>query len=151
MRPCFSEWLKITSGIIRPEVRMQDLYRDNLLDHYENPRHKGVIAEADCTCERNSPLCGDQIRVFVKLSADGTTIEDVSFDGDGCIISQAAASMLLEEVPGRPLIEIENMPPQHVLDLIGAPLTAQRVKCALLGLQTLKDAIREWRAKTPTH
>lgn len=125
---------------------MQDLYREHILDHYENPRGAGEIDHADCTCERNSPLCGDRIRVFIKLADDGHTIDDARFSGDGCIISQAAASMLLEEVPGRTIEDIENMPPQHVLDLIGTPLTAQRVKCALLGLQTLKDAIREWRA-----
>jgi nitrogen fixation NifU-like protein len=125
---------------------MQDLYREHILDHYENPRGAGEIEHADCTCERNSPLCGDRIRVFVKLADDGRTIDDARFTGEGCIISQAAASMLLEEIPGRTIDDVERMPPQHVLDLIGTPLTAQRVKCALLGLQTLKDAIREWRA-----
>ena len=125
---------------------MQDLYREHILDHYENPRQHGVIDHADITSEGVSPLCGDRIRVDVRLSDDKTLIADARFSGDGCIISQAAASMLLEDALGKPVSDLEDMPPQVMLDLVGVALTAQRVKCALLGLQTLKDGIRKWRA-----
>ncbi len=126
---------------------MEDLYREHILDHYENPRHQGEIAGADIVHEETNPLCGDHIRMDVKLSADGTRIEDASFTGDGCIISQAAASMLLEEVVGKPVSEVENMEPQHVLDLVGAQLTANRVKCALLGLKVLKTGLKMHKLK----
>jgi nitrogen fixation protein NifU and related proteins len=124
-----------------------DLYREHILDHYENPRHNCRLDGAEICCERNSPLCGDRIQVEVKLSDDGLTIVDACFEGDGCIISQAAASMLLEDIIGKPLSDIETLAPQHVLDLVGVPLTAQRVKCALLGLQTVKDGIKAFRVK----
>ena len=127
--------------------RMQDLYREHILDHYENPRQNGEIEGADISCERTSPLCGDRIRIYIKLGNDLTGVDDARFTGDGCIISQAAVSMLLEDIQGKPLAEIESLPPQHVLDLIGVPLTAQRVKCALLGLQAVKDGIKEWKAQ----
>ena len=105
------------------------------------------IEGADISCERTSPLCGDRIRIYIKLGNDLTGVDDARFTGDGCIISQAAVSMLLEDIQGKPLAEIESLPPQHVLDLIGVPLTAQRVKCALLGLQAVKDGIKEWKAQ----
>jgi nitrogen fixation NifU-like protein len=125
---------------------MEDLYREHILDHYETPRFHGEIENADFSREEDNPLCGDRIRMDVKLSQDKTRIEHAGFTGEGCIISQAAASMLLEDVMGKPIAEVENMAPQHVLDLIGAPLTANRVKCALLGLKALKAGIKMWKA-----
>ncbi|MFN4293861.1 MAG: Fe-S cluster assembly sulfur transfer protein SufU [Thermoflexales bacterium] len=126
---------------------MQDLYREHILDHYENPRHHGVIEHADISHEESNPLCGDRIRIDVKLDGEGERyrIADAAFTGDGCIISQAAASMLLEDVVGKPLDEVAQMEPQHVLDLVGVPLTAARVKCALLGLKVLKTGIKLWK------
>lgn len=126
---------------------MQDLYREHILDHYENPRHHGVIEHADISHEESNPLCGDRIRIDVKLDGEGDRcrIADAAFTGDGCIISQAAASMLLEDVVGKPVDEIEQIDPQHVLDLVGVPLTAARVKCALLGLKVLKTGIKLWK------
>ncbi|BCX05945.1 MAG: iron-sulfur cluster assembly scaffold protein [Candidatus Roseilinea sp.] len=126
---------------------MHDLYREHILDHYENPRHHGVIEHADISHEESNPLCGDRIRIDVKLDSmgDGHRIADAAFTGDGCIISQAAASMLLEDVVGKPVDEVEQIEPQHVLDLVGIPLTAARVKCALLGLKVLKTGIKLWK------
>lgn len=128
---------------------MQDLYREHILDHYENPRYHGALEKADITHEESNPLCGDRIQVQVRLSDDGgqARIADAAFTGEGCIISQAAASMLLEDVVGKPIAEVENMEPQHVLDLLGAPLTAARVKCALLGLKVLKTGIKMWKLR----
>lgn len=128
---------------------MQDLYREHILDHYENPRFQGEIADADFSREESNPLCGDRIKMDVKLSDDKTHIAAVGFTGDGCIISQAAASMLLEDVMGKPIAEVETMDPQYVLDLVGVPLTANRVKCALLGLKVLKTGIKTWRLSQP--
>ncbi len=126
---------------------MQDLYREHILDHYENPRHHGTIENADITHEESNPLCGDRIRIAVKLTNEDNRyhIADAAFTGDGCIISQAAASMLLEDVVGKSVDEVERIEPQHVLDLVGVPLTAARVKCALLGLKVLKTGIKMWK------
>ncbi|GIV84049.1 MAG: iron-sulfur cluster assembly scaffold protein [Candidatus Roseilinea sp.] len=130
---------------------MQDLYREHILDHYEHPRHHGVIEHADISHEESNPLCGDRIRIDVKLGGEGDRayIADAAFMGDGCIISQAATSMLLEDVVGKPVNEIEQIEPQHVLDLVGVPLTAARVKCALLGLKVLKTGIKLWKLRHP--
>ncbi len=121
--------------------------RQHILDHYENPRHNCELAGADISCERTTPLCGDRVRVDFKLAADRSTLEDACFSGDGCIISQAAASMLMDEIAGKDLATVLALPPQRILDLVGVPLTAQRVKCALLGLQAAKDGIREWQER----
>jgi nitrogen fixation NifU-like protein len=122
---------------------MDDLYRDNLLDHYENPRHHGTLSQADGVFEDNNPLCGDRLRIEVKLSDDKAALADAAFTGDGCIISQAAASMLLEDSVSKLVASIDALEPQHVLKLIGVPLTAQRVKCALLSFKVLKGALAE--------
>ena len=124
---------------------MNDLYREHILDHYENPRHHGELPDADISHEEHNPLCGDRIRIDVAVAEDHTRASDTRFSGDGCIISQAAASMLLEAAEGMTLEEIERLEPQFVLDLIGVPLTANRVKCALLGLKTLKTGVKQWR------
>jgi nitrogen fixation protein NifU and related proteins len=123
---------------------MEDLYRDNLLDHYENPRHHGTLEHADFSHEESNPLCGDKIRVDVKLSADGTQIAEIAFSGDGCIISQASASMLMEDVAGKAIGDVQKLERQDVLDMVGAPLTAARVKCALLGLKVLKTGLYQY-------
>jgi nitrogen fixation NifU-like protein len=120
---------------------MEDLYRDHLLDHYENPRHHGRIEGADISHEESNPLCGDRIRIDVKLGEDGAQIADIGFTGDGCIISQAAASMLLEEVAGKTLADVQKLDTRDVLDLIGVTLTTNRVKCAALGLKVLKTGV----------
>lgn len=116
--------------------------RENLLDHFENPRNNGNLDCADCSGELNNPICGDRIHIDIKLSSDKTHIEDITFHGKGCIISQAAASMLTEHVNGKSTSEACALEGQTVLDLVGIPLTASRVKCALLSLQTLKQALQ---------
>jgi nitrogen fixation protein NifU and related proteins len=123
---------------------VENTSREHILDHYENPHHNCELDGAEISCERTTPLCGDRIRVDIKLNPDRTSIADACFQGDGCIISQAAASMLMDEIIGKQLGDVITLEPQRILDLIGVPLTAQRVKCALLGLQTAKDGIRGW-------
>ena len=114
--------------------------RENLLDHYENPRNKGTLEHAARSHELRNTVCGDQIKIEVALT-DDNRIERIAFDGRGCVISQAAASMLCEAVEGRRLSEACALPGQFVLDMIGVPLSATRVKCALLALETLKRAL----------
>jgi nitrogen fixation NifU-like protein len=120
-----------------------DLYRDNILDHYKNPRSQGEIEQADAQAEGMNPLCGDEVSIFVAL--DGDTIEDVKFRGRGCAISQAATSMLMEMVKGRSAAEVADMSRDELLEEVGIPLTPVRLKCALLGLGVLKVALHRAR------
>jgi nitrogen fixation protein NifU and related proteins len=122
---------------------MDDLYRDNILDHYKNPRRHGEIEKADAQAEGMNPLCGDEVSIFVAF--DGDTIEDIRFRGRGCAISQAATSMLMEMVKGRSAAEVADMSRDELLDEVGIPLTPVRLKCALLGLGVLKVALHRAR------
>ena len=119
------------------------LYREIILDHYKNPRGHGVIEGADAEAEGMNPLCGDEVSIYVAFGEDGDTIDEVKFSGRGCAISQAATSMLTEMVKGRSATEVATLPKDELLDEIGIPLTPVRLKCALLGLSTLKLALHK--------
>ena len=116
-------------------------YRENILDHYKNPRSYGVLDHADARAEGQNPLCGDEVTVSIRFASDGETIEDVGFEGRGCAISQAATSMLTELVRGRTATELAGLPKEELLEEIGIPLTPIRLKCAILGLGVLKVAL----------
>lgn len=118
---------------------MDDLYRDFILDHYRNPRNAGTIEDADASFEDINPLCGDKIRMDLKVR-DGI-VTDVKFRGRGCAISQASASLLMEEIKGKPLAEISKIGKEDVLANMGINISAARLKCALLGLKVLKEAL----------
>ena len=119
------------------------LYREVILDHYKNPRGHGLIEHADAEAEGQNPLCGDEVSIYVAFGEDGDTIDEVKFSGRGCAISQAATSMLTELVQGRSAQEVAALPRDELLDEIGIPLTPVRLKCALLGLSTLKLALHK--------
>jgi nitrogen fixation NifU-like protein len=119
------------------------LYREVILDHYKNPRNHGKIDDADAHAEGKNPLCGDETEIFVKFGSDGATIEDIKFHGRGCAISQAATSMLTEMVKGKQASEVATLTRDDILDEVGIPLTPVRLKCALLGLTTLKLALHK--------
>ena len=121
------------------------LYREVILDHYKNPRGHGVIDDADVSAEGQNPLCGDEVSIYVSFEPDGDTIEEVKFSGRGCAISQAATSMLMEMVKGRSATEVATLSKDELLDEVGIPLTPIRLKCALLGLTTLKVALHKGR------
>ena len=118
-----------------------DLYREHILDHYKNPRGHGELEPADAHAEGQNPLCGDEVAISVAFADDGDTIEDVRFQGRGCTISQASTSMLMEMVQGRTATEIAELPKEDLLEEVGIPLTPVRLKCAILGLHTLKVAL----------
>jgi nitrogen fixation NifU-like protein len=120
-----------------------DLYREVILDHYKNPRGHGLLDDADAQAEGQNPLCGDEVTIYVAFAADGDTIDEVKFKGRGCAISQAATSMLTEMVRGRSATEVATLPRDELLEEIGIPLTPIRLKCALLGLSTLKLALHK--------
>lgn len=116
---------------------MYDMYRENILDHGKNPRNQGVLDPADIDFEGHNPLCGDRLRLTLRVDANGR-ITAVGWDGEGCAISQASASMLGETLVGMTLDEVKQIDKQVIFDLLGIPLSMSRVKCALLSLKVLK-------------
>jgi nitrogen fixation NifU-like protein len=114
-----------------------DIYREQIIDLYEHPLNYGEIEDADFSYEEDNPLCGDVVRIEVKLDENGR-VADVSWNGDGCAISQASASLLTEEIKGMTMDEVKTFDKDSLLELIGVPLSMARMKCALLSLKVLK-------------
>ena len=119
---------------------MDDLYRDEILEHYRAPHNFGTLEAPDAVHEGNNPLCGDRITMMLSLGEDGT-VSDVAFSGRGCAISQASASLLTDEIKGRTAADVEALRNQDVLDLLGIEISPARLKCALLSIDTLQHAL----------
>ncbi|HEV2128336.1 MAG TPA: SUF system NifU family Fe-S cluster assembly protein [Thermomicrobiales bacterium] len=115
------------------------IYREIILDHYQNPRNRGTLDPNDYTYEDNNPLCGDEVRIDVRVKDD--TIDEIAFSGQGCAISQASASILMEIVDGKTLDEVKAIDKEELLDELGVDLSPARLKCALLSLKVLKAAL----------
>jgi nitrogen fixation NifU-like protein len=114
-----------------------DIYREIILDHYRNPRNKGKLPGADISTHDSNPLCGDEIDIHMKIQGD--RIMDIKFEGRGCAISQASASMLTEMVINKPLTSVKDIAKMDILENIGLTnLGPARVKCALLALKVMK-------------
>ncbi|MDQ3871999.1 MAG: SUF system NifU family Fe-S cluster assembly protein [Thermoproteota archaeon] len=114
-----------------------DIYREIILDHYRNPRNKGKLLDANVSIHDSNPLCGDEIDIHLKV--DGDEVKDIKFEGRGCAISQASASMLTEMIMGKPLRSIKDLTKDDILENIGLTnLGPARIKCALLSLKVLK-------------
>jgi nitrogen fixation NifU-like protein len=122
-------------------TEFDQLYREVILDHYKNPRNHGTLEDADAHADGQNPLCGDEISIFVDF--DGDTISDVKFSGRGCAISQAATSMLTEMIVGKTAQDAAALQKDDLLEEMPIPLTPVRLKCALLGLTTLKVALHK--------
>jgi nitrogen fixation NifU-like protein len=116
-----------------------DMYRQQILDHYKNPRNYGEIEDPTFTHVGENPMCGDTIEMDVVLGDEDETIEHVAFRGDGCAISQAAASMLSQELKGMPVEELQSMDRDDIIDMLGVDISPMRVKCAVLAEKVAQD------------
>jgi len=124
-------------------VSFDQMYREVILDHYKNPHGHGVIEDPDAEADGQNPLCGDEVSIYVSFGEDGETIDEVKFSGRGCAISQAATSMLMDMATGRTATDVATMDKEELLAEIAIPLTPVRLKCAMLGLSTLKVALHK--------
>jgi nitrogen fixation NifU-like protein len=118
---------------------MDELYRDQILEHYKRPHNFGRVEDADLEFEDTNPFCGDEQHVTIKLDGDDKVAE-VAFEGKGCAISTAATSLLTDELVGMSREELLKLPKDFVLELLGIDISATRMKCAMLGLKIVKSA-----------
>lgn len=119
---------------------MDDLYRELIVDRYKNPLYRGSLEPHDISFEDDNPLCGDHIRIELRVNDEGK-VSAVAFDGHGCAISQASADLLCESILGKSIEEVKQLTKQDVLDLLGIELGPVRLKCALLSLKVLKAGV----------
>lgn len=119
---------------------MDDLYRQQIIERYKNPHHRGELDPHDITYEDDNPLCGDHIRIDLRVD-DSDVVTEAAFSGQGCSISQASADMLVESVIGKPLEEVKQIDKETLLDMLGIELGPVRLKCALLSLKVLKAGV----------
>jgi len=119
---------------------MDDLYRQVIIERYKSPHYRGELDPHDISFEDENPLCGDHIRIDLRVDAEGI-VKEAAFSGHGCAISQASADLLIESVVGKPLEEVKELTKQDVLDNLGIDLGPVRLKCALLPLKVLKAGV----------
>ncbi|HNB52752.1 MAG TPA: SUF system NifU family Fe-S cluster assembly protein [Anaerolineales bacterium] len=119
---------------------MDDLYRDQIIDRYKNPRYRGTLDPNDITYEDDNPLCGDRIRIDIRID-ENNRVKEAAFSGRGCSISQASADLLIESILGKDLAEVKALTKEDILDMLGIELGPVRLKCALLSLKVVKAGV----------
>ncbi len=120
---------------------MDNLYRDFILEHYRDPHNRGVLEPHDLAFADANPTCGDELGMTIRLDEPRRAIADVAFDGRGCAISQASASILTDELRGMTLEDVRALDPRSVVEALGVPIGPARLKCALLGYKVLLGAV----------
>lgn len=120
---------------------MDDLYRQNILEHYRHPHNFGRLENPDIDQKKGNPFCGDILSVTIKLSKDKKSLAKINFEGQGCAISIASASLLTDFVTAKTITEIMSLKKETILSLLGTELTPTRLKCALLSLETVQSAL----------
>ncbi len=119
---------------------MDDFYREVIIDRYKNPRMTGTLDPHDYSYEDDNPLCGDRIRIDLRVDGDDV-VREARFQGEGCAISQASADLLIESIEGKPLAKVRALSKDDILDMLGIQLGPVRLKCALLSLKVLKAGV----------
>lgn len=119
---------------------MDDLYRELIIEHYKNPGYRGSLDPSDISFEDENPLCGDSLKIDLRLDED-KNVKEAAFSGHGCAISQASADLLIESIIGKNLEDVKKLTKQDVLDLLGIELGPVRLKCALLPLKVIKAGV----------
>ena len=130
---------------MNPDYAGEGMYRENIIDHYKHPHNHGTVGNADIRQTENNPLCGDVVTVSLKLN-DGK-VKDIKFEGRGCAISQAATSMLTDDIKGKTLEEIKKISREDVVNMLGIEIGLVRTKCAVLGLVAIKEGIKQFENK----
>ncbi len=121
---------------------MSDIYSEIILDHYKHPHNRGHIKHDTHRAEEDNPLCGDSMKIYIKVSEKKPQIiEDISFEGEGCAISQAATSMLTDFLKGKSVSQAKKITPEQVYNLLKIEISPARSKCALLGIKTIRSAL----------
>jgi nitrogen fixation NifU-like protein len=128
---------------------MDNLYRDFILEHYRQPHNKGVLDPHDLHFADSNPTCGDELSMTIQLDEEKQRVRDVAFEGRGCAISQASASILTDELRGMTMDELRGIPPKVVLEGLGVPIGPARLKCALLSYKVLQGAVIGAEARWP--
>ena len=121
-----------------------DMYAETILEHYKHPHNHGIL-KGNAEHKEYNPLCGDSVTIYLLIEND--KVKDIKFVGNGCAISQAATSLLTDEIKGKSLEEIKKLDRQDVLDLLGVEISPARMKCALLGIKTLKLTVYDYMLK----
>jgi nitrogen fixation NifU-like protein len=119
----------------------EEIYKENILDHYRNPRNKGEFSGFNLKGEGRNASCGDKITLFIKFGEDGSVVK-CGFEGDGCVISQAATSMLMEKIVGMSKEELKLLSPGDIYDMLGIKISPGRTKCALLSYEALNNSLK---------
>ncbi len=130
-------------------MSMDDLYRDYILEHYRRPHNFGIVEDADASYEGANPLCGDRITLMLGVK-DGL-VDRIGFTGRGCAISQASASLLTDEIKGKPLTEVAAIRADDLLDLLGIDISPARLKCAMLSHESLQHVLEDLGAADPAN